>query len=283
MPKNWEELPLFDVGEPGKPGKKAAKVPRFPMWSDQKARLIARYLFYFVQIAKHGTYIDGFAGAQYPDRPNMWTARLVLEEREHEPWLRHFHLFDIVPAKVEALRGLTDRFPERVQVYDVDFNIGVGALLRPEIIPAKEATFCLLDQHTFECRWDTVGRLATYDGAREYKIELFYFLAEGWLGRALAAQKDRPKLIAWWGRDDVDSLRDMTGPERAELLCSRFEDEFGYRYTRPFGIFEREHGLGRVMYYMVHASDHPEAIPQMTRAYNEVVNPIVTGEQLQMY
>ena len=50
-----------------------------PIWTKNKARLIERYLYYFVLITKHGTYIDGFAGPQNSDKPEMWAAKLVLE------------------------------------------------------------------------------------------------------------------------------------------------------------------------------------------------------------
>ena len=36
---------------------------RNPIWTGCKAKLIERYLFYFVQITYHGTYIDAFARA----------------------------------------------------------------------------------------------------------------------------------------------------------------------------------------------------------------------------
>ncbi len=46
-------------------------------WTENKAKLIERYLFYFVLVTKHGTYIDGFAGPQ--GVPQNWAAQLVLE------------------------------------------------------------------------------------------------------------------------------------------------------------------------------------------------------------
>jgi hypothetical protein len=55
------------------------------MWTAHKARFIERYLYYFVQVTKHGTYIDGFAGPQQPDDADMWTAKwsfnLILQHR----------------------------------------------------------------------------------------------------------------------------------------------------------------------------------------------------------
>jgi hypothetical protein len=49
---------------------------RNPIWTECKAKLIERYLYFFVQITRHGTYIDGFSGPQEPDKHNMWAAKL---------------------------------------------------------------------------------------------------------------------------------------------------------------------------------------------------------------
>src|SRR5712672_141396 len=38
------------------------KRPQHPIWTENKAKLIERYLYYFVMVTKHGAYIDGFAG-----------------------------------------------------------------------------------------------------------------------------------------------------------------------------------------------------------------------------
>ena len=63
-----------------------------PIWTKSKAKLIEKYLYYFVMITKHGTYIDGFAGPQKLDKPAMWSAKLVLESEPR--WFRNFYLYD---------------------------------------------------------------------------------------------------------------------------------------------------------------------------------------------
>src|SRR5438067_1406323 len=78
----------------------------YPIWTENKAKLIERYLYFFVQITHSGVYIDAFAGAQEPDKPNMWAAKLVLESRPR--WLRRFYLFELNKAKVRALRQLRE-------------------------------------------------------------------------------------------------------------------------------------------------------------------------------
>lgn len=71
------ELPFDTIYTLRRPPR--TKLPAEPIWTQNKAKLIERYLYYFAIIAKHGTYMDGFAGPQQPDKPEMWAAKLVLE------------------------------------------------------------------------------------------------------------------------------------------------------------------------------------------------------------
>src|SRR5436305_7957663 len=156
----FEDLPQLTVDE--------AKIRRlrYPVWTENKAKLIERYLYYFVLVTKHGTYIDGFAGPQEPDKPETWAAKLVLESQPK--WLRHFYLFDIGKNQIEALNklkraALEDKSaPSKrdIQVFPGDFNRLGMQLLEKKPIGDKEATFCLLDQRTFECNWATVSAIS---------------------------------------------------------------------------------------------------------------------------
>ena len=65
-------------------------------------------------------------------------------------------------ARVEALEGLRREDPKRVRIYPGDFNNRVRDILRPDVVPRTRATFCLLDQRTFECEWRTLEALAEY-------------------------------------------------------------------------------------------------------------------------
>ncbi len=87
-----ETATLFELPPPIPPEPKIRPV-RYPVWTENKAMLIQRYLLYFAYITKHGNYIDGFAGPQEPDRPEMWAARLVIESRPR--WFRKFFLVEI--------------------------------------------------------------------------------------------------------------------------------------------------------------------------------------------
>lgn len=256
-----------------------------PVWTENKARLIERYLLYFVFVTHHGTYIDGFAGPQERNNPEtwpeMWAAKLVLAT---EPkWLRNFYLFDIDPEQVERLRVLKKEQPERdsknrkinrkIEVKEGDFNVLIHELLGSGAIGQAEATFCLLDQWSIQCHWSTVKALAQYKSAGNNKIELFYFLAVGWLSRTIrATTQDEEKLRQWWGRDDWSQFLGIRKQKQAAIFAKRIKEELSYKSVKYYPIFNKQEG-SNIMYYMIHATDHPEAPVLMTRAYNRAYLP----------
>ena len=284
---------LFDLPSDWKaqPKEQPIRHLKYAIWTESKARLIERYLYYFVLITKHGTYIDGFAGPQKKESPSMWAAKSVLESRPR--WLRHFHLFEIKPTGYNALLDLKDNQPGRdktlrepkrdVKIYLGDFNNRITEILDPDQIPAKEATFCLLDQRTFECHWSTVASIANYK-SYGHKIELFYFLPNSWLNRAIFGLNEPDSvLLEWWGRKDwEEQILRKKGLIRSEAFVNRFREELGYRSVKAWPIYER-HGGGSVMYYMIHATDHPEAPALMYRAYHKAVMPINAAEQMALF
>lgn len=256
-----------------------------PIWTEHKSTLIERYLYYFVLITHHGNYIDGFSGPQQPDDPSMWSAKLVLESEPR--WLRKFFLFEKDKRKIDLLDTLkeeqpppTKGAPRSIEVFPGDFNQRVHEILTPEIIRESEATFCLLDQHTFECHWATVEALARHKKEKS-KIELFYFFPQGWFDRALAGQKDLAVLRDWWGNDDWEQLKPLNGQNRAQLICDRLKQELGYQHAYSFPILEKPSG-GRVMYYMIHATDHDDAPKLMYRAYRKAIEPKESIEQMEL-
>lgn len=266
-----QQLNLFNDLPPA-----AEKQMRFapaqrPIWTENKARLIERYLYYFVLITKHGAYIDGFAGPQYRDNRDAWAARLVLASKP--PFLRKFWLCELDPKSVGALNDLVAEQPKirgrSVKVVPGDFNANVEFLLAESGIGDSVATFCLLDQRMFECHWDTLIKLAQH--RREYKIELFYFLASGWVERSMGGLKDREILRKWWGRNDFEKLPRLNSFDRRQLFIKRMKEELGYKHVYAFPIYSKEHG-GRVLYHMIHASDHDEAPRLMNRAYRNALS-----------
>ena len=278
---------LFDL--PAMLGRKQIRLPEGirPVWSENKAALVAKYLYYFALVAKHGTYIDGFAGPQRAiGSDRLWTARLVLES---EPkWFTTFMLCDVNPAQARHLRELAEAPSaystppgprRRIEIFQGDFNREIGTILLRSQIGEKRAAFCLLDQRTFECEWTTLEALAQWKKTG-LKIELFYFMCAGWFGRAIKATRNTAMIDRWWGRKDWQEIVDMNCHKRAAMMCDRFRAELGYAYAAQFPIYSGPR-TRRVMYSMIHASDHRAAIPLMARAYRRAVEP-ESAEQLQL-
>lgn len=254
-----------------------------PVWTEHKAKLIARYLRYFVFITKHGCYVDGFAGPKNRELADSWAAELVVNSEPR--FLKQFFLCDADADQAQALEKLVSSQPKAPKRYfEVllgDFNLSVDKVLASGLIGDKTATFCLLDQFSCECHWDTVRKLAVHKGADANKIEQFYFLATGWLGRSLSGFKTgNPIPDKWWGNGDWTDLKGLSGDLIAVRMAERFRDELGYRFVRPWPIYQKEKGKGRVMFHMIHASDHPEAHKLMKRAYKHVLDVPESEEQL---
>lgn len=262
--------------------------PNIPIATEHKAKLIQRYLKYFCYVTYHGTYIDGFAGPQRLTNPEICSARLVLEQTPKR--LKNFYLYDVEKNSVAELekikktclaQDLIDKAKRKIEVKRGDCNLLIPELLNSGLINKKEATFCLLDQRTFECHWSTVEALAKYEKS-QYKIELFYFLAEGWLDRAfVATTKSIEKIEKWWGNENWTILKERKAKYRAKILCDRFSAELGYKFVKAHPIYF-DQNRDRIQYFMIHATDHPAAPKLMKRAYRQAVRPDETPEQLEL-
>jgi three-Cys-motif partner protein len=283
MTEEKAQLSLFDF-DPQRIEQVLLKPLRHRIWTENKARLVERYLNYFLFITHHGTYIDGFAGPQYRDLSGSWAAELVVEMRPR--WLRNIYLCELNPIGVAALRAMVERQTPRekrepvrtCKVIPGDFNLSVTRILNSGRITDTEATFCLLDQRTFECQWETVRRLALHK-KQGTKIELFYFLGTKWLHRAASELKDPSAIEAWWGRPGWEALLDASVQSICDAVRERFQKELGYKHVHPWPIFEAATGNG-VMYYMIQASDHDQAPILMRRAYEKALAGRETADQL---
>ncbi|BDS06069.1 hypothetical protein NT6N_11090 [Oceaniferula spumae] len=247
------------------------------VWTEKKAQFIARYLRAFTYVTKHGTYIDAFAGPQEEKVYDNWAAKLVLE---NEPkWLRRFYLFEQSEQQIELIEELAAEHHEegalkknrKVEVFQGDMNEELPKFLGENPISEKQATFCLFDQRTKECDWETVAQVARHKISGN-KIELFYFLAQGWVDRILTdklGEGNLEKVARWLGADDWECFKKLDSDGRAKYFVSKFLNELGYAYSKAYPIFE--HGAeGRIMFWMIHASDHERAPALMDAAYSGI-------------
>jgi len=227
------QLELFDLPKTEKKFKHVFGGLRVPIWTENKARMIEIYLRLFVYITKHGAYIDGFAGPQQPKLPKTWTAKLILGSQPQR--LRQFFLCELKERKLKQLRSLLKvasnkaNGKRKIELYEGDFNLNVDEVLSAGGIKEKTATFCLLDQHTFQCKWTTVEKLARAKSGM--KIEIFYFVPTGWLKRAFAATQKKSIIRDWWGREDWVQLKKISSHACAESFCERFREELNYKHA----------------------------------------------------
>jgi three-Cys-motif partner protein len=261
------------------------------IWTKQKALLIARYLDLFTFVTKHGVYIDGFAGPQYIDNLEQWSARLVLLNKPGR--LRKYFLFDKSPRQVRRIREMVKALPpqdvgdnkRQIVTEKGDCNSKILEVLSNNLIRPREASFALLDQRTFECQWQTVVALARYKPQGCNKIERFYFFPSAWFQRAIKNSR-KPKQLAlidgWWGSGEWRKLTTLRPWDRMMAMLERFQRELGYKYVTPWPVYEEENGCGVIMYFMIHASDHEEAPKLMRRAYEECVTRRIPVGQMSL-
>lgn len=289
MGKGDDHDRLFPL--PEKKRKVKIETVRERIWTQNKALLIERYLLYFLKVTKHGTYVDAFAGPHEEHlagdpTASSWAAGRVIRSQpsidSNRVRLRHFHLFEKKRKHRKVLVDLQRERPDcdvRINC-PCDFNVAVDELLVPEVLPIKEATFCLLDQYSFECHWQAVEKLARYQAEAGYKMEIFYFLANWWFNRARGRLGDR-KGTAWWGGTDWNDFMQLPGGhERSETMKARFSD-LGYESVMSWPIFTSGTS-DSVAYYMIHATDHPRAPVLMRSAYEDAVRAPRTDAQLAM-
>lgn len=145
--------------------------------------------------------------------------------------------------------------------YQGDSNQLISSMVPVGSISEREATFCLLDQRTFECEWQLCRHISKMRPG-SVKVEQFYFLANSWLPRSLAAvstPETEEQVQAWLGCEDWRGFGRLDSLHRQEFFVNKFRNELGYRSVRPWPIYGREAGRGSLMYYMIHATDHEEA------------------------
>lgn len=263
----------FDSAKPPSPASIEGKI-----WTRNKAQLIARYLYSFLSVTKNGIYIDAFAGPQtVEDREESWAARRLLEKKSI--FLNRAYLFEQDQSKIGFLdelrakycQGWTRLWKRQVMVFLGDCNQEIPECLKKHPIKPNKAAFALLDQRTHECTWELVKTLAAHKTSGT-KIELFYFLAQGWMNRSIKSSTTQEKIQeidAWWGCNNWQAFVEMNSFQRAKFMEERFKNELGYEHARAFPMYDKGHE-GKIMFWLIHASDHPRAIPLMISAYKSI-------------
>lgn len=255
------------------------------VWTASKAQLIERYLQMFVWVTHNAIYLDAFAGPQNEDTETSWAAKRVINVGPK--WaFRRFVFCELSPAGVTKLNELavaeSNAENRPVFVLPGDSNQRLPEHLLNNPIRDKEAAFCLFDQRTQECDWETVETVARHKMGG-HKVELFYFLCTGWLERTVEALNDPGAVMPkWFGHGDWEKFYAAGRTDRAHIMAHRFKHELGYKHAFSYPIFEDSRSP-RVMFHMIHATDHDAAPPLMIRAYNGVdgLGPRVEQQEME--
>ena len=278
MAKNLSATPDLPFAESLSSRKPIRAAYEGHVWTRNKAALIARYLWHFLQVTKGGQYIDIFAGHQRKEScQETWAAKLALENCPSSR-LRRLYLFEKDPKKLPALmelkrihdKGWLRLSTRKVEVIAGDSNETLRTFFKRYPLKQTLPAFCLLDQWTRECHWRTVQEISKLK-TRGCKVELFYFLAQGWMDRHwhIPGEKNRKRIEEWWGGSDWEEFRRLPSFERGQLMETRFRNELGYLDAQAFPI-HKYGNHGRVMFWMIHASDDQRALPLMAKAYSEI-------------
>jgi len=239
--------------------------------TQRKALLVRLYLQLFVYVTHRGTYIDAFAGPQ--DKEDAWAARHIWESDPgpRKNRIDRLELFEQNSASVRKLEKMVEKTAANrraIAVASGDCNIRLPEIL--QLRPVKGPAFCLLDQRSTECDWQLVKTVAEHK-QDPTKIEIFYFLMARWKNRSLKniSKNRHDRLLKWWGREDYGTAINLDPDQLAGLMSRRFREELGYKFAYEYPIYEPPHKGGYLQYFMIHASDHPEATSFMNRAYNK--------------
>lgn len=282
MSKNSEsEYPsfeMFDVElyEVERKVEKTFRREEVPVRTRRKAHLIEHYIRGFQWVTKSGTYIDAFTGPHDRKNPETWAAKRVLDIKPR--WFSNFFLVELDATNIVLIHKMVNAQPPKekkeksrsVQVFHGDCNDVIPRLLRENTV-TDSAVFCLLDQRHLECKWSTVKALAEFRAEPNHKIELCYFFGSSWFDRSIKSRKDFREVDEWWGGDGWRELAKIPDKHaRAKMICDRFKNELGYKYSIPWPIYEG----GRLMYFMIHSTDHDRAPGLMFGAYQNATKEV---------
>lgn len=266
----------------------------FHAWTMRKLEVLTAYFKMYRTIAGGGTYLDGFAGSGHATIDGQLTKGSALRALESGAF-KNLILIEKDPATHARLTGsiaeLSEAERAKVHLYDppADCNLAISQLLADEAIDRDKACFAFLDPDSTELAWTTVEKLARYKtylppvpGSRKperCKIELWILVnTHHAMGRLMPADRIKHRepphahvldyvmggRDAWW---DL-WLREWGGPDlMAHRYAERLQTVLGYRSTHHQLVHDPD--TGRAQYYMVHASDHPNAHSIMRSAKKE--------------
>lgn len=247
--------------------------------TEEKLTLLKKYLEGYVIATKSARelyYIDALAGDGQCEIeiPNSTKTRIVdgsplIAMKINPPFTKCFFI-EIKKKNIKTLTKLLKGFSQnRYKIKEGDCNLVIDEVLSE--IPQEAPCFAFLDPEGFELQWSTIEKIASYKKGR--KIELFilfpYDMAFARVlyynkkrfekeNIALLLQKTLPD-SSWTDVYNDRVNRKLVPNEVKKRILEIYKNglkNLGYKqefiYSKPI-----ESILGRPLYFMIFATDHP--------------------------
>jgi three-Cys-motif partner protein len=248
-------------------------------WTEEKLMILEAYLAAFAHACKSaGWYsLDLFAGpglnwSETLDQPRASSPIIALETGEPQA-------IKVVAAEkhggaFEALQKRTEKYGNRITLFNDDANHIIGEMLTP--IPVAAPTFAFLDPEGSELDWQTVDAIADHKrGHSQTKIEQLVLLPTdtGFI-RLIEGHPDM--VTRMFGHDrwyDIYERRsagmitaDEARSEYVKLYAQGLRD-LGYRTVLDRQIKQAN---GKPMYFLIFATDHDAGERIMDHCFDHV-------------
>lgn len=265
----------------------------FHAWTMRKLEVLSAYLRMYRRVAGGGTYLDGFAGSGHATISGRRTEGSALRAIASGAF-KDLFLIEMDPAThaqlAHAVAALPEADQDKVHLQPAgDCNTVISRLLREGAIDRDRPCFALLDPDSTELEWTTVAELARYkpylppppgtSTPASCKVEMWILVnTHHALVRLMPSDRTKHEAPphahildrvmggrdAWW---DL-WLEGWGGGDRlANRYADRLKTVLGYRFVHAQRVDDPD--TNRPQYYMVHASDHPNAHSLMRSAKRE--------------
>jgi three-Cys-motif partner protein len=288
------------MGERQPPGSDPRPPRTWGIWSELKLEILKRYLTRFTTAAKRSpacVYIDAFAGtgtgvSRTTEEPFDGSPRIALQTR---PPFTHLYFCEMHAPASYLQRALENDFPNdrRYRVTAGDCNKTIPQVLRH--LRAQDLgwapTFAFVDPDGMEVDFNTLRSLAEHKrGYRkgsnrpEFKVELWLLFPSTAIERVVSKERRHNVGVAYsratrlFGSTEWAVIHDLRTTQvldasqartsYVELMRWRLETELGYRWAHAL---EMQDLVGRPVYHMILATDHPAGTEIMSHLYSWAV------------
>ena len=251
-----------------------------PSWTEEKLMILESYLDAFADACKSagGWYgLDLFAGtglnwSETGGEERNGSPVIALEAQS--PKATQIIVAESYKKSYEALRHRTERYGDRICLFNDDANRIVGDMLAP--VPPRAPAFAFLDPEGSELEWPTVEAIANHKrGHGPNKIEqLILFPTDTGFMRLTPGHPDLVTRI--FGNEDWREIDDRR--QAGKLSADEARGEYVRLYAdglRRLGyttVLDRQitKSNGQPMYFLIFTTDHDAGERIMNHCFDQV-------------